>query len=74
MLTPARVGLIFLDWTDPNKIPWVSFQWYLQFGVWRFDDSDDHKNPGEDAIHVDLATDIVKALFKDDMDSMCFIG
>ncbi|CAL1698734.1 unnamed protein product [Somion occarium] len=53
LISPAQVGLLFADWTDPQKATVVAK------GV-----------PGrevDESIHIDLATDIVKELFDDDM-------
>ncbi|KIM91366.1 hypothetical protein PILCRDRAFT_810639 [Piloderma croceum F 1598] len=49
MVTPAQVGAIFVDWTDPQKA------------------IDIHGQPADDMIHVDLASDIVKALYNQEM-------
>ncbi|KAJ3556048.1 hypothetical protein NM688_g2240 [Phlebia brevispora] len=53
MISPAQTGLMVVDWTDPQKAAAIA-----------------QKVPGyvaDDAIHVDLATDIVKTLFNDDL-------
>ncbi|KAF7968330.1 hypothetical protein HWV62_30947 [Athelia sp. TMB] len=49
MVTPAQVGAIFVDWTDPQKA------------------IDVHGQEPDETIHVDLASDIVKALYKEDL-------
>ncbi|KAI0941839.1 hypothetical protein AcV7_002413 [Taiwanofungus camphoratus] len=62
IVTPAQVGLMFVDWTDPQKAATVTK------GL--------RDNPADDTIHIDLASDIVKALFskemeKDDKKALC---
>ncbi|KAL6308311.1 nuclear condensing complex subunit [Sparassis latifolia] len=59
MVSPAQVGLMFVDWTDPQK---------AACGVQGIS--------ADEAIHVDFASDIVRALFnkeleKDDMKGLC---
>lgn len=61
-VSPAQVALMFVDWTDPQKVVNVG------------DPSREHT--GANAIHVDMASDIVKALFnenmtKDDKKTLC---
>ncbi|KAF8317697.1 hypothetical protein DL93DRAFT_527157 [Clavulina sp. PMI_390] len=49
MVTPAQIGLMLVDWTDPSKAV----------------KSDHHQS--DDTIHVDVAIDIVRALFDAEM-------
>ncbi|KAI0366103.1 hypothetical protein BV20DRAFT_692146 [Pilatotrama ljubarskyi] len=53
MVTPAQVALMFVDWTDPTPLAEAK-------GL--------RKDAEKDPIHLDLATDIVKALFSVDYD------
>ncbi|KAI0363430.1 ARM repeat-containing protein [Pilatotrama ljubarskyi] len=54
MVTPAQVALMFVDWTDPTRAAAAAK------GL--------RKDAEKDPIHLDLATDIVKALFSVDYD------
>ncbi|KAH9921582.1 nuclear condensing complex subunit [Amylocystis lapponica] len=54
MITPAQVGIMFVDWTDPQKAVAVT-KGALEKAV-------------DNTIHVDLASDIVKALFSKEME------
>ncbi|KAH9922432.1 nuclear condensing complex subunit [Fomitopsis serialis] len=59
-ITSAQLGLMFVDWTDPQKA----------VAIGRNTEAD------EDSIHVDMAADIVKALYskeleKDDKKALC---
>ncbi|OSD02558.1 hypothetical protein PYCCODRAFT_1367188 [Trametes coccinea BRFM310] len=54
MVTPAQVALMFVDWTDPMRAGTAAK------GL--------RKDSEKDPIHLELATDIVKALFSVDYD------
>ncbi|KAI0824958.1 nuclear condensing complex subunit [Trametes gibbosa] len=54
MVTPAQVALMFVDWTDPLRAAEAAK------GL--------RKDSEKDPIHIDLATDVVKALFSVDYD------
>ncbi|KAL1941783.1 hypothetical protein VTO73DRAFT_6783 [Trametes versicolor] len=54
MVTPAQVALMFVDWTDPIRAADAAK------GL--------RKDSEKDPIHLDLATDVVKALFSVDYD------
>ncbi|OSD02561.1 hypothetical protein PYCCODRAFT_320509 [Trametes coccinea BRFM310] len=54
MVTPAQVALMFVDWTDPMRASTAAK------GL--------RKDSEKDPIHLELATDIVKALFSVDYD------
>ncbi|KAI0360255.1 ARM repeat-containing protein [Trametes cingulata] len=54
MVTPAQVALMFVDWTDPTRAAAAAK------GL--------RKDSEKDPIHLDLATDIVRALFSVDYD------
>ncbi|KAI9061537.1 ARM repeat-containing protein [Trametes sanguinea] len=54
MVTPAQVALMFADWTDPMRAASAAK------GL--------RKDSEKDPIHLELATDIVKALFSVDYD------
>ncbi|PSR90834.1 hypothetical protein PHLCEN_2v4803 [Hermanssonia centrifuga] len=54
MISPAQASLMFVDWTDPQKSAAVAA-----------------KVPGhvvDESIHVDLASNIIKALFNDELE------
>jgi len=72
MVTPAQVGAIFVDWTDPQKAMYVI--WYPNSSRCSSSnlDRDIHGQPADDMIHVDLASDIVKALYNQEMSSAKF--
>ncbi|OCH93098.1 hypothetical protein OBBRIDRAFT_725376 [Obba rivulosa] len=62
MVTPAQLAAMLVDWTDPQKAAAVAK------GM--------RESTADDALHVDLAIDIVKALFsqkmdKDDKKALC---
>ncbi|CCM04766.1 uncharacterized protein FIBRA_06956 [Fibroporia radiculosa] len=62
-ITPAQVGLMFVDWTDPQK------------AAAAVKGTQGHAS-AEDTIHMDLASDMAKALFnkeatKDDKKTLC---
>ncbi|KAH8101082.1 nuclear condensing complex subunit [Cristinia sonorae] len=53
VITPLQAGLMFVDWTDPMRASVVA-----------------KKIPGQEvdeSIHIDLASDITKTLFRDDL-------
>ncbi|KAI8971320.1 nuclear condensing complex subunit [Trametes punicea] len=54
MVTPSQVALMFVDWTDPIRAATAAK------GL--------RKDSENDSIHLELATDIVKALFSADYD------
>ncbi|KIJ59925.1 hypothetical protein HYDPIDRAFT_99639 [Hydnomerulius pinastri MD-312] len=53
MVTPAQIIGMFVDWTDPQKAMHSEVQGQTI----------------DDSIHVNLAEDIIKVLFKDDMEN-----
>ncbi|KAI0073109.1 ARM repeat-containing protein [Panus rudis PR-1116 ss-1] len=53
MITPAQAGLVFVDWTDPQKAAAVA--------------KDVPGRTIDETLHMDMAHDIIKALFSDDM-------
>ncbi|KAI0747199.1 nuclear condensing complex subunit [Daedaleopsis nitida] len=62
MVTPAQVALMFVDWTDPIRAKWAV--------------KDLRQDAEKDPIHMDLATDVVRALFsadyeKEDRKALC---
>ncbi|PCH39141.1 hypothetical protein WOLCODRAFT_110578 [Wolfiporia cocos MD-104 SS10] len=52
-ITPAHVAMMFVDWTDPQKAAAVTKV---------------ARTAEDDAIHLDLAADIIRALFSHEMD------
>ncbi|KAL4248656.1 CND3 (condensin subunit 3) family protein [Abortiporus biennis] len=53
MISPSQIGLMFVDWTDPLKASTV------------VKGLPNHKL--DESVHIDFASDIVKALFDDDL-------
>jgi condensin complex subunit 3 len=70
MVTPAQVGAIFVDWTDPQKAMSVTCHSNDLKQILTGFVRDIHGQPADETIHVDLASDIVKALYNQDMSSM----
>ncbi|KAI0696847.1 nuclear condensing complex subunit [Cytidiella melzeri] len=54
MISPAQASLMIVDWTDPQKAQAIA--------------QNIHGHAVDESVHIDLANDIVKALFNDELE------
>ena len=67
-ISPMQVAMMLVDWTDPQKAV------YVVYGAQKtptkiFAHRPVNGRPTDDNVHVELASNIVKALFDDKIDS-----
>ena len=64
MVSPLQLASMLVDWMDPDKAVYVESSLLLWAPVQSFN----REVPGrkkDDSVHIDLAADIIKALFDD---------
>lgn len=73
MVTPAQLATMLVDWTDPQKAVYVPefVPACISDLIPRAVANGMRESAADDALHIDLANDIVKTLFKQDMTSEC---
>ena len=71
MVAPAQIGLMLVDWTDPSKAVYVLTKACSRNTLFtsNLEYSKADGRPTDESIHVDVAIDIVRALFDKEMTS-----